>query len=156
MSRRGITKHQIASLRFAKKIGWRPNQIHTFGGLSGPLARLGPLSRFFTFVSCSSHNESVISWRMSLSNPWRQPGVRSGGRVVERRTVNRGDGGSIPPTAVSKLSVIPHLPVSFGRDTKSRWSLLSSVYARGSTRSHTGSKCVTCSGLTNSREELLR
>ena len=27
----------------------------------------------------------------------------SGGRVVERRTVNRGDGGSIPRTAVSKL-----------------------------------------------------
>ena len=27
----------------------------------------------------------------------------SGGRAVERRTVNRGDGGSIPPTAVSKL-----------------------------------------------------
>ena len=29
--------------------------------------------------------------------------VGSGGRAVERRTVNRGDGGSIPPTAVSKL-----------------------------------------------------
>ena len=27
----------------------------------------------------------------------------SGGRAVERRTVNRGDGCSIPPTAVSKL-----------------------------------------------------
>ena len=53
----------------------------------------------------------------------------SGGRAVERRTVNRGDGGSIPPAAVSKLmqfrSFIPHLPLSFGRDTKSRWSLLS-------------------------------
>ena len=75
-----------------------------------------------------------------------------GGRAVERRTVNRGDGGSIPPTAVSKLR---HLPVSFGRDTKSRWSLLSGVYARGSKRSHTRGKCVTCSGLTNSREEQL-
>ena len=30
----------------------------------------------------------------------------------------------------------PTLPVSFGRDTKSRWSLLSGVYARGSKRSH--------------------
>ena len=49
----------------------------------------------------------------------------------------------------------PHLPVSFGSDTKSRWSLLSGVYARGSKRSHTGGKCVTCSGLTNSREEQL-
>ena len=28
-------------------------------------------------------------------------------------------------------------------------SLLSGVYARGSKRSHTGGKCVTCSGLTN-------
>ena len=47
-----------------------------------------------------------------------------------------------------------HIPmsVSFGRDTKSRWFLLSGVYAWGSKRSHTGGKCVTCSGLTNSRE----
>ena len=37
--------------------------------------------------------------------------VRSGGRVVERRTVNRGDGGSIPSTAVSKLRQFrsPHI-----------------------------------------------
>ena len=34
--------------------------------------------------------------------------VRSGGRAVERRTVNRGDGGSIPPTAVSKLRQFLH------------------------------------------------
>ena len=32
----------------------------------------------------------------------------SGGRAVERRTVNRGDGGSIPPTAVSKLRQFLH------------------------------------------------
>ena len=76
----------------------------------------------------------------------------------ERRTVNRGDGGSIPPTAVSKLrQFTPHLPVCFGRDTKSRWSLLSGVYARGSKISHTGGKCVTRSGLINStKEQLLR
>ena len=50
-----------------------------------------------------------------------------------------------------------HLPVSFGRDTKSRWSLLSGVYAWGSKGSHTGGKSVTCSELTNSREgQLLR
>ena len=30
-------------------------------------------------------------------------GLRSGGKAVERRTVNRGDGGSITPVAVSKL-----------------------------------------------------
>ena len=34
--------------------------------------------------------------------------------------------------------VHPILSVSFGRYTKSRWSLLSGVYARGSKRSHTG------------------
>ena len=60
----------------------------------------------------------------------------SGGRVVERRIVNRGDGGLIPSIAVSKLRqfLSPHLclSVSSGRDTKSRWSLLSGVYARGS------------------------
>ena len=35
--------------------------------------------------------------------------VGSGGRAVERRTVNQGDGGSIPPTAVSKLRQFLHL-----------------------------------------------
>ena len=43
--------------------------------------------------------------------------------------------------------VHPTLLVSFGRDTKSRWSFLPGVYARGSKRSHTGGKCVTCRGL---------
>ena len=45
--------------------------------------------------------------------------------------------------------VHPTLLVSFGRDTKSCWSLLPGVYARGrgSKRSHTGGKCVTCCGL---------
>ena len=43
--------------------------------------------------------------------------------------------------------VHPTLPVSFGRYTKSRWSLLLGVYARGSKMSHTGGKCVTCCGL---------
>ena len=37
--------------------------------------------------------------------------VRSGGCTVERRTVSRGDGGSIPPAAVSKLRQFrsPHI-----------------------------------------------
>ena len=47
-------------------------------------------------------------------------------------------------------SVYPTLPVSFGGDTKNRWSLLSGVYAKGSKISHTGSKCVTCRGLHHS------
>ena len=46
--------------------------------------------------------------------------------------------------------------MSFGRDIKSRWSLLSGVYGRVSKRSRTGGKCVTCSGLTNSRWTLKR
>ena len=42
----------------------------------------------------------------------------------------------------------PTLPVSFGRDTKSRWSqVLSGVYARGSKISHTGGNGVTSRGL---------
>ena len=41
-------------------------------------------------------------------------------------------------------SVYPALPVSFGVDTKSRRSLLSGVYARGSKRSHQSAlECVT-------------
>ena len=43
--------------------------------------------------------------------------------------------------------IYPTLPVSFGRDTKRCWSLLSGVYARGSKRSHTVGKCVTYRGL---------
>ena len=45
-------------------------------------------------------------------------------------------------------SVHPALPVSFGGDTKSRQSLLSGVYARGSKISHQSAlECVTCRGL---------
>ena len=71
------------------------------------------------------------------------PEMASCGRAPDEWTVVRNLGNFVHLT----------LPVSFGRDTKSRWSLLSSVYARGSKRSHTGGKCVTCTGLTNSREE---
>ena len=43
----------------------------------------------------------------------------SGGRAVERRTVNRGDGGSIPPTAVSKLRQFrsPHICLCLSEET---------------------------------------
>ena len=62
------------------------------------------------------------------------------------RTVSRP--GSNPATATSLRnfgnSVYPALPVSFGGDTKSRRSLLSGVYARGSKRSHQSAlECVT-------------
>ena len=41
------------------------------------------------------------------------------GRTVERRTVNRGDGGSIPPTAVSKLRQFrsPHICPCLSEET---------------------------------------
>ena len=55
--------------------------------------------------------------------------------------------GSNPSAATSLRnfgnSVYPALPVSFGGDTKSRRSLLSGVYARGSKRSHQSAlECV--------------
>ena len=45
--------------------------------------------------------------------------VGSGGRAVERRTVNQGDGGSIPPTAVSKLRQFrsPHICLCLSGET---------------------------------------
>ena len=58
----------------------------------------------------------------------------------------------LPPFRNLGNFITPYLPVYSGRDTKSRWSFLSGVYARRCKRSHTGSKCVTCSGLTNSRD----
>ena len=50
-------------------------------------------------------------------------------------------------------SVYPALPVSFGGDTKSRRSLLSGVYARGSKISHQSAlECVTVVDSTTLRE----
>ena len=45
--------------------------------------------------------------------------MRSGGRAVERQTVNRGDSGSIPPTAVSKLRQCrsPHISLCLSQET---------------------------------------
>ena len=58
----------------------------------------------------------------------------AGGSVVESRTDDREVLGS-------------NLPVSFGGDTKSHWSLLSGTYATGSKR---WGKCVTCLGVVDS------
>ena len=59
---------------------------------------------------------------------------------LDRWTDDRVVLGSNPAAATSLRnfgnSVDPALPVSFGGDTKSRRSLLSGVYARGSKRSH--------------------
>ena len=47
-------------------------------------------------------------------------------------------GGSMPSLPFQSLGNFVYftLPVSFGRDSKSRWSLLSGVNARGSKLSH--------------------
>ena len=59
---------------------------------------------------------------------------------LERWTVDQVIHGSNPAAATSLRnfgnSIYPALPVSFGGDTESCWSLLSGVYARGSKRSH--------------------
>ena len=73
--------------------------------------------------------------------------MRSGGRAVERRTVNRGDGGSIPPTATLKLRQFLSLHVCLClSDIKSRGS----VSMSGEVKYHTQGLNVNCSGLTNS------
>ena len=61
--------------------------------------------QFYTMIQPMAH----LGWR------W------NGGHAVERRTVNRGDGGLIPPAAISKRRQFRSstLPMSFGRDTKS-------------------------------------
>ena len=43
----------------------------------------------------------------------------SGGRAVERRTVNQGDGDSIPPNAISKLRQFrsPHICMCLSEET---------------------------------------
>ena len=57
---------------------------------------------------------------------------------LERATDNRVVAGSNSAEAFGNFgNFLYHtLAVSFGRDTKSRWSLLSGVYARGSKISH--------------------
>ena len=75
---------------------------------------------------------------------------------MERRTVNRGDGGSIPPTTILKLRQFrsPHICLCLSEDTLKAGGPFYLVSMPGEVKSHTGGKCVTCSGLTNSRELL--
>ena len=60
--------------------------------------------------------------------------------MVERQAFGQRDQGLKPPPPFQSLGnfVHPTLPVSFRRDSKSCWSLLSGVYARRNKRSHAG------------------
>ena len=82
--------------------------------------------------------------------------VGSGGRVVERRTVNRGDGGSIPLTTISKLRQFrsPHICLCLSEETLKASGPFCLVSMLGEVKYPTQgvNNCVTCSGLTNSRE----
>ena len=80
--------------------------------------------------------------------------------MVEPRTVNRGDGGSIPPTAVSKLWQfrLLHICLCLLEETLKAGGAFYLVSMPGEVnKSHTVAKRVTCSRLTNSRKgQLLR
>ena len=81
--------------------------------------------------------------------------VGSGGRALERRTVNRGDDGSITPTAVSKRRQFrsPHICLCLSEETLKPVGPSYIVYMPGDVKNSTNvCKCVTCSGLPNSRE----
>ena len=70
--------------------------------------------------------------------------------AVERRTVNQGDGGLIPPTAVLKLRQFrsPHICLCLLEETLKAGGPFYLVSMPGEVKNP---KCVTCSGLTNSR-----
>ena len=74
--------------------------------------------------------------------------------MVERRTVSRGDGGSIPPAAVSKVSQFrsPHICLCLSEETLKAGGPFYLVSMPGEVKDPTWGKCVICSGLTNSTE----
>ena len=78
----------------------------------------------------------------------------SGGRAVEHRTVNQGDGGSISPTAVSRFRQFcsPHIYMCLSQETLKAVGLFYLVAMPGEVKDPRD-KCVTCSGLTNSTEK---
>ena len=89
----------------------------------------------------SSAKDRYIAQKGGAVAEWVRALAWAGDRTVSRP-------GSSPATVTSLRnfgnSVYPALPVSFGGDTKSRRSLLSGVYARGSKRSHQSAlECVT-------------
>ena len=79
---------------------------------------------------------------------------RSSGRAVERRTVNRGHGGSIPPTATLKLRQFysSHICLYVLEEKLKAGGPFYLVSMPGEVKVPTQGVNVTCSGLSNSRE----
>ena len=84
----------------------------------------------------------TVSKRERYGEPW------SRGRAPD--SIKGTDGGSIPPTAISKLSQFrsPHICLCLSEETLKAFYLVS-MPVKDPTH---GDKCVACSGLTNSRE----
>ena len=71
-------------------------------------------------TSCNCVQASLQDRAVRHANyPCQIPYVGSGGHVVERRTVNRGDSGSMPPTGISKLRQFhwPHICLCLSEET---------------------------------------
>ena len=83
----------------------KPTINHCLHCLKTPLRKQALISPSGLFQSI--FNSFSIPQQQVLFSSWHQgwgwPYVGSGDQAVEHRTVNRGDGGSIPPTAVLNL-----------------------------------------------------
>ena len=104
----------------------------------------------FLFTKRVIYHASWARWSSGRASDFRlkEPGFRTTcGRASDFSVEGTEFQNHLMPVQNLGNFVHPTLPVSFGRETKSRWSLLPGVYTRGSKRSHTGGKYVTCRGL---------
>ena len=97
--------------------------------------------------TCNVHISGLYN---TCFNPYRE----SRSVVVSTLAWRAGDLGSIPEPGMlyilgvkTWLSTLETVSLGLSEETKSCWSLLSGVCARGSKRSNAGGKCVTCRGL---------
>ena len=120
-------------------VTWSPSQNKAFTCLLTYVCQKDPRSHCFdSYIADALQKCGEAEWDKALD--WRPAGPR-----FESRCGNllRNFGNFLYPT----------LPVSFGRDTKSRRFLLSGVYARGRNRSHQSAlECVTVMDSTTLRE----
>ena len=107
---------------------------------------------FFKWFQAGYFMHYVATLKKKLWNCFKRRLFESGRTAVECRSVIRGDRASRPPVAVSKLGefLSHHLACVFMK--RHQKPAVLGVYARGSKRSHSWGKCVTCCGLTNSGE----